>query len=495
MLYCVWATALQNDLIAKTAQHRRWLRARAGALSGLAVVLAVCGSVAALPWRSDENSSTALAALYNSTIASNLVMADNNDAANNSDTDFDLQPNDDAAVTAQANTSANASGPTQHSNPTPVAERRTVALGRGDTLLGLLEDASVSDIEARAAIAALRQVFDPRDLRGGQEVALLFNHNAGQSRFDGLEFQGRGYAQVSVKRLGDAFKADKQEPRLYIERAAASGDIDGSLHSSASASGVPKSVMNQLVKAFSHNVDFARDVKAGDKFEVLFERNTTAEGKAVGDSRLVFAALTLRGQRQALYRYESADGTVDFYNDKGQSIRRAILRTPVQKVRVTSGFGMRNHPILGYSKMHKGVDFGAPYGAPISAAGDGVITRIGTWGAYGRYIQIKHNNQLSTAYAHLSRYASGLKQGSRVRQGQLIGYVGSSGRSTGAHLHYEVHVNGRAVNPLSVKLPAAGRALTGQELKSFKKWLETIDGEYEARLETGPARVTRTANR
>jgi murein DD-endopeptidase MepM/ murein hydrolase activator NlpD len=185
----------------------------------------------------------------------------------------------------------------------------------------------------------------------------------------------------------------------------------------------------------------------------------------VGD--LQFASLTLSGQTIALYRYADGSGEVDFYNAKGESVRKALLRTPIDGAKLTSGFGMRNHPILGYSLMHKGVDFGAPTGTPIQAAGHGVIDEAGPKGAYGNYVRIRHNNGYSTAYAHMSRFAQGIRAGKRVTQGQIIGYVGATGRVTGAHLHYEVLADNRQLNPLSVKVPT-GIKLAGKELAKFQ---------------------------
>ncbi|MBO6838055.1 MAG: M23 family metallopeptidase, partial [Alphaproteobacteria bacterium] len=178
-------------------------------------------------------------------------------------------------------------------------------------------------------------------------------------------------------------------------------------------------------------------------------------------------------------QFQDDDGRIDYYDAKGQSVRRALLRTPVEGARISSGFGKRKHPILGYTKMHKGLDFAAPSGTPIYAAGDGVVEAAGWNGGYGRYIRIRHNGTYSTAYAHLSRIDSRIKPGARVDQRQIIGYVGTSGRSTGPHLHYEVHVNGRQTNPLGVKLPT-GKTLAGAELARFERVRAEIEQQYAA---------------
>ena len=187
--------------------------------------------------------------------------------------------------------------------------------------------------------------------------------------------------------------------------------------------------------------------------------------------------MTLSGKKNRLYRYKTRDGFTDYYNSKGQSVRKALLRTPIDGARISSGFGKRRHPILGYTRMHKGLDFAARRGTPVYAAGDGFVEYAGRKGSYGKYIRLRHNGSFKTAYAHMHRYARGIRNGRRVHQGQIIGYVGSTGRSTGPHLHYEVHKNGRQVNPRSIKLPA-GRNLTGHELRAFKTKVANLKKQY-----------------
>ena len=186
------------------------------------------------------------------------------------------------------------------------------------------------------------------------------------------------------------------------------------------------------------------------------------------------------GREIAIYRFEDRHGRADFYDEKGRSIRKALLRTPMDGVRISSGFGMRRHPVLGYSKMHKGIDFAAPTGTPIYAAGDGVVEKGGRYSSYGNYVRIRHNNNIKTAYAHLSRYGSNIRPGTRVKQGQVIGYVGTTGRSTGPHLHYEIMLNGAHVNPQSVKLPTMVTLDSG-DMKKFKEMVRRLEGEFKNR--------------
>ncbi|NDF13273.1 MAG: M23 family metallopeptidase [Proteobacteria bacterium] len=226
--------------------------------------------------------------------------------------------------------------------------------------------------------------------------------------------------------------------------------------------------------AYSYDVDFQRDIQVGNKFEVLYETYHDDEGRKIRDGGLIQATLTTGGQEMKIYRFTAKDGTEDFFNEKGMSVRKALLRTPVNGARITSGFGLRRHPILGYSKMHKGIDFGAPLGTPIYAAGDGVIEEIGKKGGYGNYVRLRHSAGYATAYGHISRFATGMKNGRRVKQGQVIAYVGSTGVSTGPHLHFEVHINGQQVNPAKVKT-TPGRTLGKTEMAEFHSQMKDID--------------------
>ena len=226
-------------------------------------------------------------------------------------------------------------------------------------------------------------------------------------------------------------------------------------------------------------MDFQRDIRPGDGFEVMFKRFHDAEGNLVHNGAIVHAALTLSGERRPIYLHTTADGRTGYFNEKGESARKALMRTPIDGARLSSAFGKRRHPVLGYSMMHRGVDFAAPAGTPIYAAGQGSIVYAGRKGAYGNYIRLRHNRLYATAYAHMRRFARGMAKGRRVKQGQVIGYVGSTGRSTGPHLHYEILREGRRVNPFKVKMPS-GRKLTGKELERFLAARDDIDRQYAA---------------
>lgn len=219
----------------------------------------------------------------------------------------------------------------------------------------------------------------------------------------------------------------------------------------------------------------------------MYEQFRGENGDVVHQGNIHYAKLTLRDKGVPLYRYTTTKGNLDYFNAKGESVRKTLMRTPIDGARLSSRFGKRKHPILGYTRMHSGVDFAAPRGTPIYAAGNGTVVQSGRNGGYGNYVRIRHNGTYQTAYAHLSKFARGARRGARVRQGQVIGYVGTTGRSTGPHLHYEVLRNGRQINPRSVRIPS-GEKLKGAELKKFLAMRDARDVEF-AQLREAAARV------
>jgi len=264
------------------------------------------------------------------------------------------------------------------------------------------------------------------------------------------------------------------------------GSIHNSLFESAIAHGVPVAILTEMIKIFSYDVDFQRDIQPDDRFELMFERG--ADHK-LADSKLLYASLTLSGKELKLYRYTDQQGGVDYYTPAGESAKKALLKTPVDGAKISSGFGMRFHPILHYTTQHKGIDFAVMTGTPVMAAGSGTVEVAGHNGSYGIYVRLKHDGAHETAYAHLSRLAPGIRPGAHVTQGQTIAYSGATGRATGPHLHYEVLVNEAQVNPMSVKFQS-GRKLSGKELARFQA-IEKQDNTEMA--ETPP--TTRAASR
>ena len=275
----------------------------------------------------------------------------------------------------------------------------------------------------------------------------------------------------------------------HVHRAGAT--INSSLYLSAMQAGIPADVVVQMIKMFSYKVDFQRDIHPGDSFEVFYDYYYTPQGQPAKDGNISYATMRLGGREIALYRYQpDPDEPADYFDAHGQSAKGMLMKTPVDGARITSGFGMRFHPILGYSRMHKGVDFGVPIGTPVMAAGSGAIEFMGWESGYGKFVLLNNGNGYETAYGHLSRFAPGLHQGSRVRQAQVIAYSGMTGMATGPHLHYEIRINKVQVNPTKVKI-AQGRKLQGRDLRDFLVMRLHIDSELAStKLETKVADIS-----
>jgi len=357
---------------------------------------------------------------------------------------------------------------------------KTVTLKAGDTLSDVLQRSGVDRSVTIDIVEAIKQVHNPRRLQSGQALTLNFieNRESAERQLAEMSFELSPGQSVAVERSQDGrYSARKVIAETHRELARYDGVINSSLSEAATEAGLPTQVLNDMVKMFSYDVDFQRDIQEGDAFSVMFERTVTKDGRIVRAEGIKVASMTLSGTPLKLYAFKHSDGFVDFYNEKGEGVRKSLLRTPINGARLTSGFGFRRHPILGYSKMHQGIDFGAPTGTPIFAAGDGVIEKREVFGGYGNYIRIRHSSGYATAYAHLSRFAPGIQAGKRVRQEQIIGYVGSTGRSTGPHLHYEVLRDARQVNPMTVKFPSSQR-LEGATLARFKDMRGQTDRQY-----------------
>lgn len=356
----------------------------------------------------------------------------------------------------------------------------TLKVQKGDTLFDLLTQSGVQQEEAVGAIEALEDVFTPQDLMPGQQIILNFEPsnetpaNDGTLELASLSLRPSVERDVSVMRGADGEFVAKAIDRPLAKRPTlAAAMIESSLFEAGRVGDVPPGILGEVIKAFSYDVDFQREIQPGDAFEIIYERFEDDRGNFARSGAVLYAALTLSGKTKEIFRFEPKDGSAGFYNSGGESIRKALLRTPLDVVRITSKFGPRKHPVLGYTKLHKGVDFAASTGTPIFASGDGTIVRIGRHGGYGNYILIRHNSQYSTAYAHMSRFAKGLRNGGKVQQGAVIGHVGSTGRSTGPHLHYEILVGGKQVNPMKIKL--VGNKLDGKDVKRF----ETVKTEIK----------------
>lgn len=258
------------------------------------------------------------------------------------------------------------------------------------------------------------------------------------------------------------------------------GVIEDSIYKTAMGAGVNEAAFNEYVRVMGFSVDFQREVRRGDHFELMYIITRDALSDDVVDVKLQYAGLELSGDQLGFFRFDTPEDTIGWYDENGNSAARTLIRTPISGARLSSSFGSRKHPISGYNAMHKGVDFAAPLGTPIISAGSGIVREAKWKGGYGRYIRIKHNTTYDTAYAHMNHFASHISPGTRVKQGEIIGYVGSTGRSTGPHLHYEILVNNRQVNPMTVRLPT-GKQINHAYLDDFKKQVRSIETEVLAR--------------
>lgn len=360
--------------------------------------------------------------------------------------------------------------------------QRTLRVESGDTMITLLQDAGLSGREAFKAVNALKDVYEPRRLRPGQTVRIALEPGGSDSadpQLASLRLRASAERDVTLERQRDGgFVARGEARELTRGVARVTGTIQDSLMRAADRRDVPKQPLMTVIQRFSYSVDFQRDLRRGNAFEVVWERFRDSQGEVAKLGDVLYAALETRDEALAMYRFERDNGRVDYFNGDGESVRRLLMRTPINGARLSSGYGMREHPVLGYSRKHEGVDFAAPGGTPIYAAGNGQVEVAGWKGGYGHYVRIDHARGYETAYAHMKALADGVRDGAWVSQGDVIGYVGSSGSSTGTHLHYEIHQSGEPVNPRDLDLPT-GYRLKGEELARFKKVKARIDRQRE----------------
>ena len=344
-------------------------------------------------------------------------------------------------------------------------------LESGEGLGQLLRRAGYSQPDIAASITAIQGKARLRALPVGKtftvsEHGFVFNTKAGRDVY-ALRHPDSGWIGITAVRPVERYLAF------------AHGTITDSIYRAAEAADVPDAALNEYVRVMGFSVDFQREIRNGDAFELLYERQVDMiTGDEVGTT-LHYAGLLLSGRQLGFYRYDGGENKIGWYDENGNSAARTLIRTPISGARLSSSYGMRRHPVSGYNAMHRGVDFAAPKGTPIIAAGSGVIKAAGWKGSHGKYVRIRRNATYDTAYAHLSRIATGVSAGARVQQGQIIGYVGSTGRSTGPHLHYEILVNNRKVNPLTVSLPT-GEKIDPTQLGGFLEQVQMVEAEVMA---------------
>lgn len=342
-------------------------------------------------------------------------------------------------------------------------------LGRGETLVDMLVANNVPREDAVKVVSALKPTFNTQNLKAGQKISVTLARH--ETIGDGaavseLQFRLPNLDTIALERMDSgSFNVAAKKEVLTAASHRAVGKVRSSLSQAANEAGIPNAMMAEILKAYSYDIDFQREIHPGDTIEVLMEKKTAQDGAIGGFSSPRYAVLTLQGKKHQIFRFKTTTGDYAWFDEKGNSVKKSLLRTPLNVAHITSGFGMRNHPILGYSRMHKGVDFGGAIGTPIMAAGDGIVSFKGWKNGYGNFVTIKHNNTYETAYGHMSKFGN-ISEGNRVKQGQVIGYVGMTGMASGPHLHYEVRANDVQVNPVAKQFNF-NNGLSGKQLTAF----------------------------
>jgi murein DD-endopeptidase MepM/ murein hydrolase activator NlpD len=396
-----------------------------------------------------------------------------------------------------------------------VPGERVHMVKKGDTVTSILHDQGATPDETKSIATTLGARGRDGGLKEGEKVRILMAPAGPGQRLQPYRVivanDSAVEAVAALSDLGKYVAVDVQSMNTVTETADNSDDDDDdgsgvrlyqSIYETALRNKVPSSVIEDMVRIYSYDVDFQRKVQPGDSFDVFYAGED--EGSTITEkNEVLFASLTVAGETKKYYRFQTPDDSVvDYYDETGKSAKKFLVRKPVNNAIMRSGFGSRRHPILGYVKMHTGVDWATAYGTPIFASGNGTVEVAGLEGGYGKYVKLKHNNGYETAYGHMSAFAKGLEPGKQVRQGQVIGFVGTTGQSTGPHVHYEILVNGRFVDPMRIKLPR-GRSLDGPLMTGFEKERDRLDTMMSNRNGTarmsdatgGPLRVQQVSNR
>jgi len=351
-------------------------------------------------------------------------------------------------------------------NLEPKYERIKHKVKQGETFDKILENYSIDKLEIKKIKKSLQKKININRLNTKQIIQ--FNLDKSNNKIKEFIFQISNTQKISLKRNieNDSFNEEILSIKLNKKTIYKENVILQSLYKAASDENIPANIIIQFAGIYGFQVDFQRDIRKKDSYQILYEIFLNEKDEFVETGEILFANLKLSGQDNSLYYFDK-DGSEGHYDKNGKSVKKALMKTPINGARLSSPFGMRKHPIDGFNKMHRGTDFAAPMGTPIMASGDGIVKKAGWCGGGGNCVKIKHNTTYQTVYAHMSKFARGIKPGVRVKQGQTIGYVGSTGKSTGPHLHYEVIVNGKKVNSQKLKLPS-GKVLKGDERKLFE---------------------------
>jgi len=339
-----------------------------------------------------------------------------------------------------------------------------IIVKKGQTFSAILDFFNFNNKIKFEIINSINEIFDLRELNVNQKIIFLENDkNIIKEIIIELDFKTN-----LVVDLSSEINVIKKELETFSDFVSKEYLITNSLYGDGINNNIPNQILIKLIQLFSFDLDFQRDIRKDTQVSVSYERIFTENKSEYSFGDIQYAKITIQNNTLEYFKFLTDDGFIDYFNREGKNVKKSILKTPLDGARLSSSFGMRKHPISGFNKMHKGIDFAAPKGTPVYAGGNGVIEIAGINGGYGKYIRIRHNNEYKTAYAHLSAFKKGISKGVRVNQGEIIGFVGSTGRSTGPHLHYEIIYQNKQINPLTLKLPS-GKILKGLELDRFKK--------------------------
>ena len=359
-------------------------------------------------------------------------------------------------------------------------ERRVIIVSPGDNFIGILTNLGMENKSATNAYNTLKKVYDARNLKAGQHIELTATFDVQSKSLEALDTlviePVRGTKYILQINEYDQFEARVEQEKFAYEIKDIKGTVAGNVSASLNKAGVPYKLCGKVTQMFAHLIDFKRDVKKGDTFNVKYEVNKASDGEVVSVGDVIFASFTVNGRTHKLYRYKPRGGTADYYDEKGGAKKTGLDKKPMamRNARISSLFGYRRHPIYKTTKFHSGVDYAAPRGTAIYASGAGTIEMARYVNGYGNFIKIRHNSEYETAYGHMQKFAAGMRPGVRVKKGQIIGYVGSTGRSTGPHLHFEILRKGQRIDPLKAKV-ATGNDLTGNQLAEFKRIVKKVD--------------------
>tara|TARA_E500000178_G_scaffold270506_1_gene268383 strand:+ start:155 stop:1369 length:1215 start_codon:yes stop_codon:yes gene_type:complete len=335
-----------------------------------------------------------------------------------------------------------------------------------DTVEKILRKFKVRDVDIKNISLKLKEK-KLRNIYSGRKLNLIIKKlEDGSATVINFLYPVSNTVSIEIRKSQNDFILKENILQLYKKEVVVKNIIKNNLYNSANESGIEPNIIVEFARIFGFEVDFQRDIRKGDWFEIFYEKFEDDNKKVRDTGKIIYASMYVNGEEINLYNFKF-NNEEEYYDIKGKSITKSLMKTPINGARLSSSFGMRKHPILGYNKMHRGTDFAAPAGTPIMASGSGTVTRARWCGGGGNCVKIKHNSTYETIYAHMKAFAKGIREGKKIRQGQIIGYVGSTGLSTGPHLHYEVIVNGKKVNSQKLKLPS-GKTLRGEERKQFE---------------------------